>query len=105
MNLTTMKINYQVTMNKIHKTWMAGALYLAMTSLAQAQWQEQELKLVPGWNSVYLHVDSTHSGIADLATNTQVEEVWLWQPDLTTCLLYTSPSPRDRTRSRMPSSA
>src|SRR5664280_3083970 len=24
---------------------------------------------------------------------------------LTTCLLYTSPSPRDRTRSRMPSSA
>ena len=25
--------------------------------------------------------------------------------DTTTCLLYTSPSPRDRTRSRMPSSA
>src|SRR5665811_2139648 len=25
--------------------------------------------------------------------------------DLATCLLYTSPSPRDRTRSRMPSSA
>ena len=26
-------------------------------------------------------------------------------PDEDTCLLYTSPSPRDRTRSRMPSSA
>ena len=26
-------------------------------------------------------------------------------PDVNTCLLYTSPSPRDRTRSRMPSSA
>ena len=26
-------------------------------------------------------------------------------PFLETCLLYTSPSPRDRTRSRMPSSA
>ena len=26
-------------------------------------------------------------------------------PPLGTCLLYTSPSPRDRTRSRMPSSA
>ena len=26
-------------------------------------------------------------------------------PRCTTCLLYTSPSPRDRTRSRMPSSA
>ena len=27
------------------------------------------------------------------------------RPGYTTCLLYTSPSPRDRTRSRMPSSA
>ena len=31
---------------------------------------------------------------------------WSWLNTLTyTCLLYTSPSPRDRTRSRMPSSA
>src|SRR5664280_3078341 len=29
----------------------------------------------------------------------------LLQDDSVTCLLYTSPSPRDRTRSRMPSSA
>ena len=29
----------------------------------------------------------------------------LLDTDLDTCLLYTSPSPRDRTRSRMPSSA
>ena len=28
-----------------------------------------------------------------------------WVEDLRDCLLYTSPSPRDRTRSRMPSSA
>ena len=28
-----------------------------------------------------------------------------WLADLYSCLLYTSPSPRDRTRSRMPSSA
>ena len=27
------------------------------------------------------------------------------QPNYHSCLLYTSPSPRDRTRSRMPSSA
>ena len=36
-------------------------------------------------------------------------EVWLARDQLlgrlVTCLLYTSPSPRDRTRSRMPSSA
>ena len=28
-----------------------------------------------------------------------------FEPKYITCLLYTSPSPRDRTRSRMPSSA
>ena len=28
-----------------------------------------------------------------------------WERFIETCLLYTSPSPRDRTRSRMPSSA
>ena len=32
------------------------------------------------------------------------EFIW-WFQDFKTCLLYTSPSPRDRTRSRMPSSA
>ena len=34
-----------------------------------------------------------------------VDSVGLSNPECTTCLLYTSPSPRDRTRSRMPSSA
>ena len=28
-----------------------------------------------------------------------------WREEVSDCLLYTSPSPRDRTRSRMPSSA
>ena len=33
-------------------------------------------------------------------------ERWnLAKPEIIACLLYTSPSPRDRTRSRMPSSA
>ena len=30
---------------------------------------------------------------------------WIGRPDLITCLLYTSPSPRDGLLSRMPSSA
>ena len=30
---------------------------------------------------------------------------WVWGGGILSCLLYTSPSPRDRTRSRMPSSA
>ena len=32
-------------------------------------------------------------------------EMFSWMGDVKACLLYTSPSPRDRTRSRMPSSA
>ena len=31
--------------------------------------------------------------------------VQLWEDGARTCLLYTSPSPRDRQKSRMPSSA
>ena len=30
---------------------------------------------------------------------------WAMSGDIKSCLLYTSPSPRDRTRTRMPSSA
>ena len=33
------------------------------------------------------------------------ELVQVLEPMFSNCLLYTSPSPRDRTRSRMPSSA
>ena len=38
----------------------------------------------------------------------QHHDIWEWykksEASFWTCLLYTSPSPRDRTRSRMPSS-
>ena len=34
-----------------------------------------------------------------------LEDSWLVEGETYSCLLYTSPSPRDRTRSRMPSSA
>ena len=47
-----------------------------------------------------------HPGIEQISTATSMLEGFLSGdvlPD--TCLLYTSPSPRDRTRSRMPSSA
>ena len=44
-----------------------------------------------------MHIDSIL--ISDVAKIGTKEECWDY------CLLYTSPSPRDRTRSRMPSSA
>ena len=39
------------------------------------------------------------------ATLAEAREKKLKRPEPETCLLYTSPSPRDRTRYRMPSSA
>ena len=41
----------------------------------------------------------------DLIAGTSVTMSTLGQVDVNTCLLYTSPSPRDRQKSRMPSSA
>ena len=40
-----------------------------------------------------------------LTNNLRDRLSFFWSNHLVTCLLYTSPSPRDRTRSRMPSSA
>ena len=42
-----------------------------------------------------------HGNLSDLSKSEKLEEI----KRLKSCLLYTSPSPRDRTRSRMPSSA
>ena len=44
-------------------------------------------------------VECTINGLGERAGNASLEEIVM------ACLLYTSPSPRDRTRSRMPSSA
>src|SRR5664280_727326 len=45
------------------------------------------------------------AGALHLAVQVEVEEAQhlVGQPQAVLCLLYTSPSPRDRTRSRMPS--
>jgi hypothetical protein len=52
-----------------------------------------------------MHVDSTHSGIAALANaalanGTPVEEVWLWQPRLTTAQYVTNPDAPSDSKSR-----
>ena len=40
-----------------------------------------------------------------IAVSTPIDSVWAVPEDILDCLLYTSPSPRDATLSRMPSSA
>ena len=54
------------------------------------------------------HLNSIALDFEDASLNLDAIEVRLTSKDLPkndVCLLYTSPSPRDRTRSRMPSSA
>ena len=50
-------------------------------------------------------VEKDHREMMDQFLTSAKEARTLLEPDAHGCLLYTSPSPRDRTRSRMPSSA
>ena len=55
---------------------------------------------------VYFHVRSRKAGeLPDLHRDSLVRKLAIKPDSPHYCLLYTSPSPRDRTRSRMPSSA
>ena len=63
-------------------------------------------EIVKDWITRYTDVDISDFGEYILLTNFQkyVQEFAALN-NVKVCLLYTSPSPRDRTRSRMPSSA
>ena len=52
-----------------------------------------------------IHDPGTWAEQAKMAHEGKWDELSAWQDDLKGCLLYTSPSPRDRQKSRMPSSA
>ena len=61
-------------------------------------------------SSIKVHIIGINGiGMSALAIYLKKNDVDVTGSDITynsnTCLLYTSPSPRDRTRSRMPSSA
>ena len=57
----------------------------------------------PGGWSVMLKIGKTEKPLG--TQRTDKPRTWRSLDSCMTCLLYTSPSPRDRTRSRMPSSA
>ena len=59
-----------------------------------------DIKQIPGVTSIVWALHNKMPG--EIWTVEEIAEV---QKQLEPCLLYTSPSPRDRTRSRMPSSA
>ena len=62
--------------------------------LSWRRW-DQAIAVIAAVNLTWVAIDLTYIPLRNF---------WL-QRNLYPCLLYTSPSPRDRTRSRMPSSA
>ena len=61
-------------------------------------------------NRLHNRINNVHDRISGLdrridAIELSVAQDYVSKADLSTCLLYTSPSPRDMRRSRMPSSA
>jgi len=68
-----------------------------------------DLDPVTGTGSLYdLDTDDFRLALKDLEDSEAgmpFPDTHLHNTEVTVCLLYTSPSPRDRTRSRMPSSA
>ena len=84
-------------------TKLDGLVYGITVSSFSSLSMEPRLILVSLQDSNHLpHMirKSKHFGVSILAAGQEAVSAYF-----STCLLYTSPSPRDRTRSRMPSSA
>eukprot|EP00657_Telonema_sp_P-1_P011605 TRINITY_DN6901_c0_g1_i1.p2 TRINITY_DN6901_c0_g1~~TRINITY_DN6901_c0_g1_i1.p2 ORF type:complete len:144 (+),score=60.87 TRINITY_DN6901_c0_g1_i1:83-514(+) len=88
---------------------------LGGTSLTVARITSELRKVSPGLTLRQVYANPTVAGVADMIRE-DFDSQHLKSAEVTqvarlrhrihrTCLLYTSPSPRDRTRSRMPSSA
>jgi hypothetical protein len=68
---------------------------VCVSTTIQAQWITQTFNLVPGWNAVYLHVDTTYDTLDHLIggdTNNPIVEVWQWQAAPATAQFVKDPS-------------
>lgn len=68
-------------------------LALLSASSLSAQWLTQTNSLKGGWNTVYLSVDASYAPIDTVvAGNTDIQEIWLWNPPTASQQFITSPS-------------
>src|SRR5262245_25286778 len=64
-------------------SWFAFVVVLGWCRPGHAQWITQTNQLRAGWNSVYLHVDVSHTNANSvLLANPNIEEAWMWTADL-----------------------
>ena len=95
----------------MNRFFVVAVTFLLLATSQQTSAQSENLRT---WNEVISEYSDTgtlggvsiplDSNITN-NSNTMLGDEWPSLIEVYTCLLYTSPSPRDRTRSRMPSSA
>ena len=93
---------------ELHKVYAGATATVAAASVIKRTPPKQvaEFVILGGDSNSYelIFADSTEGSLAESKSRGIKNPGW-WLYRTYTCLLYTSPSPRDRTRSRMPSSA
>ena len=93
----------------IRRPVFATMLILALVVVGAASWMQLPVDRFPSVDIPSIRVRTTLPGAspeeAEVQVSQRLEEAVNTIEGLNDCLLYTSPSPRDRTRSRMPSSA
>ena len=93
---TPTEVHVQFNINRIR------AFYMRKVKYAQATFEEKLNKVL----NEFPKIDELHPFYADLCNVLYDRDHYkLALGQVKTCLLYTSPSPRDRQKSRMPSSA
>ena len=98
-NLTTPPKNENHVMFRVTRPVDVTGVVLADATYVQLTFTQVDYNIGGGWDS------STNSFKPPIAGYYQLQAQWHLASAVDTCLLYTSPSPRDAHESRMPSSA
>ena len=73
---------------------LSALLFVASTVCARAQWSTESFPLQPGWNAVYLNVDSSYDSLDNIVgadNSNPITQVWLWQPSQATAQFVSDP--------------
>ena len=106
--LPVIRKDFMIDPYQIAESRVLGADCVLLIVAALDASQLQELAAYAGELSLDVLVEVHNGAELETALTLDTDLIGINNRDLhtfTTCLLYTSPSPRDRTRSRMPSSA